>query len=163
MARELFMMRASNLSLSELDHARYTMLVAIDEAGQAVIKASPDGQPMKIKITDPRARNLRQHNYLFALLATAAEMSPRPVTTDSLLFALKVLLGHADWVYVGGQMHPNPKSIAFHNLEQAEFNKFFDEAIRIMLKDYMPANTDGDLFRKEIEERALSYFGGRGE
>lgn len=136
-------------------------LVPTTEDGEDYLRTIPEKTVVRVKVTDPRARNLKQHNLLFALLAQVADLAVRPMTTEGVLFALKVLLGHADWVYVGGQMHPHPKSISFANMEQVEFERFFDDAIRLALNEYLPKNTDVEAFRQSVQERAEIYYGVR--
>lgn len=109
--------------------------------------------PVLVKISETRERSLRQHRLYRALLKIAADNAPRPSTPDHVAFALKCLLGYCDWVYVKGKMHPVPRSTSFASMGQSEFHDFFEQALDIVLAEYLP-QLNKDALRREIEEKA---------
>ena len=127
------------------------LVPAEPEASEAISKLRG---PVLVSIKEVRERSLRQHRLYRALLKIAADHSPRPTTPDGVAFALKIMLGYCDWVFVKGKMHPHPRSTAFHSMGQVQFHKFFEEAIEIALAEYMPKGTGRAELVQQIEEQA---------
>src|SRR6185312_717061 len=71
-----------------------------------------------------RPRNVKHHRKFFAMLNLVWQNQEIYPSVDSLLFALKVALGHADLVadLATGELHPSPRSISFASMGQDEFD-----------------------------------------
>ena len=115
-----------------------------DEAAFRKFKArllrlrSKAGQWIRIEWSAPR--NGPQHRKLFALLNLIAENSETLDTTEKALYALKLVLGHCDPMVhpITGEIFPFPRSIAYENLEQDDFDKFYAEAMDAIGEHLIP-------------------------
>ena len=121
---------------------------ASDDAAEA-LRGIKNGSIIKTKVTQPR--NTRHHRLFFLLLKKVVENSDEYETTEALLIALKIALGHVNTI-IGhdGQVYHVPKSIAFHKMDQIEFNQFYDRCVAVICKYFLPGVSDQEL-RKEVQ------------
>lgn len=112
------------------------------------------GVTYRIVATRAAGRSLRHHNLLFALIAIARENYDGPITTDAVLDVLKLQTGHTNVVkLLSGQIILTPKSISFVSMGHDEFKVFFDKALVILCRDFVPG-LDLELAKREIAKRA---------
>lgn len=109
------------------------------------------GQTAELK--GRRPRNPAHHRKLFALLGILADNREEFTTTEDALLGLKAVLGHGEWKL----LHPKaerevfvPNSIAYENMDQSEFEAFYELAIAAVRRWWLPVE-DAEL-REAIEE-----------
>ena len=135
---------------------------AVKNNGHLVPATAADAEAMdgmtakttyRVKCTTTRPRSLQQHRLLFALIRIIREntLVEPPLSTRAILQVLKLRSGHVDVVKLpSGEMILFPSSIAFEALSQDLFSKWFDLAIDIMTRDFLPGLTS-EQARREIE------------
>ena len=139
---------------------RVGALRAADEASAESIKTLAPGEVYRVVLTRPR--NVKMHRLFFALLtvvhANLSEgMLERFPTVERLLWEIKIQVGHFDLhETLGGKMVPIPKSIAFSRMDQAEFDRFFSDAISVVRKFVIPGISEREL-RDAIDEEIGRY------
>lgn len=102
-------------------------LVPASEEGTAALRAVPEGKTCMAEIR--ASRSPRQHALFWKLCTMVSEASDQ--TKENVKRNLLLEMGYADiWLDRKGRMHVEPKSIAWESMEQAEFNSFFQAAIR---------------------------------
>ena len=73
-------------------------------------------------------------------------------TKAQVLHLVKMGVGHVDWVSFNGQLVPVPKSISYHDMpDNAEFKKFFDDAVDFICRKIIPGLNRSDLEREVYE------------
>lgn len=97
-----------------------------DDDTKTSMRRSKEG--VVVRVEWHRSRSPDQHRLMFALLNAAMPMTDYAVV-DDLLAAVKVKLGHFTLSFDG---IPIPKSVAFDNLAQDEFNAFFEGASKLL-------------------------------
>lgn len=124
-------------------------LVAADDESAARIARVEFGEVAEIRIV--RHRSLPQHRLFFGILQHVAENS-RFETAERLLVALKIRLGRYDLCRLpNGRDVPVPQSISFDKMDQADFQGFFNDAVRLICEDVLDNYDQAKLIR-EVEE-----------
>lgn len=124
-------------------------LVPADEESAARIARVELGDVAEIRIV--RHRSLPQHRLFFGILQHVAENS-RFETAERLLVALKIRLGRYDLCRLpNGRDVPVPQSISFDKMDQAEFQSFFNDAVRLICEEVLNHYDQAKLVR-EVEE-----------
>ena len=126
-------------------------LVPIDGPGQEMLAGISQNEIVKAKISRPR--NVQHHRKFFALLNLVFENQEKYVSPNELLAAVKIAVGHVDVIDVGGCPYRIPKSIAFHKMDQTEFDRFYASVVDVVLKHFLPGVTRDEL-RQELLEFA---------
>lgn len=135
-------------------------LRAADEATTQALQKIGAGEIVRAKISRPR--NIKMHRLFFALLQVVWQNLPESMaekipTIDRLLWEIKLQTGRFDLhETLGGKMVPVPASISFAAMEQAEFDEFFADAMRVIRKFIMPGITDAEL-RRAVDEEIGKY------
>lgn len=98
-----------------------------------------------------RPRNIGWHRKLFALLTLIKENQTRYPTTDALLDVIKVYTGHCIVLRdaMGRDIYV-PKSIAFHNMDQAQFEAWWSEVVKLVCEKIVPG-----MKREELEREIM--------
>jgi hypothetical protein len=79
-----------------------------------------------------RARNYKHHKKFFALVNLTLENQERYKTIQDLLVEIKLKCGWYDeHITTKGKIIYVPRSIAFENMEQDEFNEFYESALDV--------------------------------
>lgn len=95
------------------------------------------------------ARYPEHHRFAFAVMQKIADAIGVPV--EAVLLSLKYETGRFDYVeLVDGSIKENPHSIKFESMDQAEFQKFWDDVLVVLREKWMPKMAD-DVF-VEIQE-----------
>lgn len=96
-----------------------------------------------VELRSRRPRNPGHHRKLFALLGLLVDNREEFASTDDALLGLKAVLGHGTWK----KLHPKaerevfvPDSIAYENMDQAEFEAFYELAIAAVIRWWLPVN-----------------------
>lgn len=130
------------------------------EDGDALSSLRPGGEYM-VSITVPR--NIRFHRKFFALLRITLDNMPDSIrqvnhihSTESLLAAIKIAIGHFDTINIHEREVFLPRSISFSKMDNAEFSKFYNRAVDEILSTYLVGTDRNDLLM-EIESQFVGY------
>jgi hypothetical protein len=128
-------------------------LVAADPYSLDALQGLPKGQTLNVTIKRPR--NVKHHRKFFALLGIVYDAQSRYPTTDHLLNAIKIAIGHYDLVPLT-KKHTviQTRSISFASMDQAAFEQFYDRVILVIVKDILPG-----VQAKELEAQVLDIIG----
>lgn len=122
--------------------------IAVTRSGNWLIPASVDDRDA-IKHLKPgevyrfefkKMRNAAHHRKFFALVGFVAQHSSVYDTTDKALIAIKLAVGHCDFVAhpQTGELVAMPKSISFASMDQIEFDKFYEKAVNGVMQYLLP-------------------------
>lgn len=105
-------------------------LVPFTDHDREIFQKWPDGQVRRV--TAREQRNPLHHAKLFAILRSVVDNSDEFANVDALLIALKVRTGLVDIVRgFDGEMIAQARSISFAEMDQDEFSRFYDDALRL--------------------------------
>lgn len=106
-----------------------------------------------VTIERPKSpRNVQHHRLFFALVNLVFENQEHYETVEHLLTAMKIGLGHCDTLTMkDGGVAYLPKSISFAKMSQEQFNEFYDRAIALVVRHFLPGVTDEEV-RRQVEE-----------
>lgn len=97
----------------------------------------PSGVPIKIEATQPR--NLLHHRKFWALCQAVARASGNPrYNAERVKDDLCITTGHYDILVspMTGEAKPIPKSISFANMDQTEFDLFFERCVQAIYEHW---------------------------
>ncbi len=98
-----------------------------------------------------KPRNIKFHRKFMALLNVVFDNQEIYTNFDAMRYEITMRSGffmaHTN---IKGETMYFPKSIAFANMDELEFNKLFDKAIDVILKHFMPKAS-----RQEIDKMVL--------
>lgn len=127
-------------------------LRACDSHSEALLCELPQGKRLKVRITMDRSSP--HHRLFFAMLGMVADGCGR--STEDLLDVIKLSTGHVRKVRYRGQIIEVPASISWAKLDQSGFNKFFDEAVRVICEELGVKQPD---LLRECKEQFPDLFG----
>jgi hypothetical protein len=111
--------------------ASSTGLVPADEESAKLCTKLKVGQQVRAEVV--RMRSPEQHRLWWALASIAFDQQSFYATLEDFAGAIKCALGHAYIVTMpDGSVLQRPKSIAFGNMKQAEFQQFFDATEKLL-------------------------------
>ena len=124
-------------------------LFPADDESNAEFEKVPRERPLQVEATVPR--NPRFHRLFFALCARIGTGIGQ--STEWVERAFKVETGNFEIYKYGGKEHFVLRSIAFHKMEDPEFNIFFNQCCQIMYEKWGidPASVSDLLLRGEEE------------
>jgi len=103
------------------------------------------GRRVEASLSDPRS--MQQERLLWRILGIVVGNQDVYPTAQALMTALKIALAHVDSVMlIGGGVHVEPRSLT--DFDSDEFNRFFDEALRVIATEVIPG-LDIDALVKE--------------
>lgn len=109
-----------------------------------------------------RPRNIKFHKKFFALMNLAYSMQEEYKTMKSFRQAVTIKAGYCDISQIVipelGEVNVcRPKSISFANMDESEFDIFYEDVLRTLVEHFCPGTTE-----EEIIEAVLKYlsFGG---
>lgn len=124
-------------------------LQPLDDQATEELRRVQIGKPVYVEVK--AARNPRQHRLLFALLKAVTDNTELFPSVDAALTAMKIGTGLVDTMITeDGKTVYIPRSIAFANMTQAEFDPWFQDAIRLSSTRWLKMAPE--TLRKEIEE-----------
>lgn len=128
-------------------------LEPIDEAGRDVLARVPAGSVVMVEYRRPR--NVQHHRKFWALISLIYQNQSWYQSPEDLCDAIKVYVGHSKVLRMtdGREVH-TPQSIAFHAMDQAQFEQFYDKVIDVVCSTIIP-NMDKDDLRRELEAFAV--------
>lgn len=132
-----------------------TRLGAADPVSLEAIQAMAHGEQVVAEIK--RARNPAHHRKFFAFLKLLLDNQEKYSSIEDILNAVKIGVGHCTWGTVWLRGVPVqvaiPKSIAFANMGQARFEKFYNAAL-----DYSVAEIIPGLDKSTLENQVLEFL-----
>ena len=128
-----------------------TGLVPTDDASRDALRPVKLGTVMRCKVS--RMRNAAHHRKFFALLNTVWSGCGQWPTVDALLTDLKFRLRHTEDVLLvsTGEIVRIPKSISFAQMEQPEFDAFYQRALAELCE--MAGGIEQDALRIAVLEQ----------
>jgi hypothetical protein len=94
------------------------------------LRSWPLGQTREVDAREKR--NPQHHRKLFAILRTVCENSEDFETPEALLTAIKIKAGYVDLVRtLDGERVAQARSISFADMEQGDFDRFYETAVRL--------------------------------
>ena len=124
-------------------------LCPIDGRSEEVFRKIKHGDDVLVEIKRPR--NIKHHRKFFVLINLVFENQDRYASVEQLLAAIKIALGHCETLILAdGTVNYLPKSIAFHKMDQTQFEEFFNRCCDLIAKHFLPGVTSDNL-RREVE------------
>lgn len=125
------------------------MLDTSDERSQLILRGIPLGASVQVEITRPRS--IARHRFFWAMASAIAQAIPGNLTAENIVEILKIETGHCTIVRGKRDTYRLPKSIAFHKMEEPEFQAFMDRCIQFICSTWLPHLKPSGL-RNEIEQ-----------
>ena len=118
--------------------------VPASESAQRFADRVPMGALVELEGRQPR--NLQHHRLFWSLMAWASENCDGFETAEQVCHAVKVLMGHCDFVPDGkGGLVAVPKSISFAAMDEIAFSDFHRKAMDAVLKLLPPGCTQATI------------------
>lgn len=110
------------------------------------------GEGKEVLVTVRRARNVRHHRLLFAMLRKVVENTDDWSSEDELLDDLKLATGHAERRVnlLTGEAYAAPRSIAYTAMDQMRFTRWFNRAVYVLATKVLQCAPE-DLQREVLE------------
>lgn len=131
-------------------------LIPLDDNDLQQKKRLRLGSEVRVHVTLPR--NIKFHRKFFALLNIVFNNLPEDIqrhtniySVESLLTAIKIDIGYFDMTTVNKYKVVRPKSISFAAMDEAQFSKFYDNAVTDILTNYLPGADRNDLLNEVSE------------
>lgn len=125
-------------------------LEPVDDIGTVALQKIAFGNIVTCEIRQPR--NIYHHRLFFAMVNMVYQNQDRYDTADQVLTVIKIGIGHADTLVMpSGTIVYQPKSISFANMDQTEFNRFFDLAVDFVCKRIIPSLDNAELTQRVFE------------
>lgn len=121
-----------------------------DTNSYEVLNAMQNGELVRCEISRPR--NARHHRLAFALMREVFKNQTMYSTFENMYDMLKYATGHFDmFVMPGGEKVIRPRSLAWHMMDQAEFEQWWDKFLDVILNKILPATKRADLEQRVYE------------
>lgn len=134
-------------------------LVPADLASQEAVKAIPVNAVVRANVKG-KVRNYEHLKKWWALMGLVAENWPHgAITAEQVCEKVKLGIGHFDWIdaKLPGEKKPVKipvtKSISFAQMNQDQFNTFYDQGVEFVRANLWPTET-GESIRQMVEEFA---------
>lgn len=123
-------------------------LAAADDAGKDILRKIKVGKMVQCEVTQPR--NIKHHRKFFALMQTVWMAAGEWESVEELLWELKFRLGLYKEVVIreSGEVVKVLGSISFAKMDQTEFDKFYDRALKALCS--MAGGIDSEILRQEV-------------
>ena len=107
-------------------------LVAADDDGATFLRRVAQNTVVRVEIWKPR--NIKHHRKFFALLSVVLDATGLWSSVDELLIELKFRVGLVQQVALRstGEVVTIPGSIAFHSMDDTEFDAFFERCLGVL-------------------------------
>ena len=120
---------------------------AADDAAIEALRRVAQGEVMRVELR--KVRNPQFHRKFFALLQLVRDSTDAWPTTESLLAALKLEMGHADRYQArDGHTIMVPRSISFGSMDEIEFAEFYERALVTLAE--MAGGIESDALRDAV-------------
>lgn len=118
----------------------------VDESGHEALRKIGNGEIVAIEMKRPR--NVKHHRLFWALMTLVHENMDheRYPTVEDLVAAVKIAAGLRTRIELpNGDVGFIPGSIAFHKMDQAGFDAFYDKVCDLLAKHFLPGVTSDEL------------------
>lgn len=120
------------------------LLPSLPEDAEALASIA-NGEVIEIEFKAPR--NGKFHRKFFALLGVVVDGTDYD-NVEQILHLLKLKLGHYENIInTNGKVVYFPKSISFAKMNQIEFERFYNQSVNIILRDFLQNWTKDDIDR----------------
>jgi hypothetical protein len=125
-------------------------LHAVDANGESALAKIAKGDIVSVEVKRPRnVKFLRLYWALVGLVHDNLDHERYP-TPEDLSDAIKIAAGHRNRIELpSGEVGFIPKSIAFHKMDQAEFDSFYERVCDLIALHFLPGVNKDDL-RMEV-------------
>lgn len=125
-----------------------------DDAARDVLRKVKVGDVVRVEVRRPR--NLSAHRRFFALVNLVYTNSEKFPSPDVARRVLTCRAGHALQYIIEstGEVLLIPESISFANMDQDEFDAFWQRVVKVVCEEILPGVTEAD-----IEAEILSCVG----
>lgn len=128
-------------------------LIATDTYAHEVLDGMPNMEIVRCEISRPR--NRRHHNLAMGLLRIVFENQMEYATLETMLDHIKIIIGHYDaYTLKDGTKVAKLRSIAWHEMDQAEFEEWWDKFLVVILDSILPGTK-----RPDLEQRVYEMLG----
>lgn len=124
-----------------------TSLVPADDAAREALAGIKVGTVVQVRVSRPR--NINHHRKYWALCSAIA--SSIGAQSENVSDVLKLRTGHFTVVQTRTERIRLPRSISFAKMDQAAFDKFYQECARVLCEEFLPGAKPGELLN-EIEQ-----------
>lgn len=123
------------------------VFVPADDETEASLKHLKIGSVIAGNFRQPR--NYKFHKKFMAMVAFVADMHPVYNTHKKALLAIKIAMGHCDFVAhpITGELIPEAKSISFASMDEIAFADFYQDAVNATLAHLTPGVLQEDIDR----------------
>ena len=119
------------------------------EAEEALLKVANDSL---VTVEMKRGRNLPHMRLFFALMRLVFDNQDRYDNLHALRGAITIALGYFEIVTLpDGSVGAMPRSISFAKMDQTEFDVFFNDAVELVCKRWLPGVSSEDVRREVLE------------
>lgn len=133
------MMKSTGGVLTPADHESAEVMQKVSDGGTIILEYKPK-------------RNYQFHKKMFALLKLILSNTDKYENMTDLLTEMKLKAGHyQEHITTKGNVIYVPKSIAFDEMDEAEFSQLYSKFIDIAMKDFVKMN------RVEIEKELIRF------
>lgn len=102
-------------------------------------------------------RSVRQHNMFWGLMRFLWDHQEHYETPEALVFFIKIRLGMVDYMIMhNGEIHLIPQSIAFHKMDQDDFNEFLNRVVLVVLREILPQLDSAEVWKKVEDMLGIS-------
>lgn len=128
-------------------------LIPLSVADHESLKRIRDGEIIHVEYKKPR--NPLFHNKFMSLVRTVYENNDQYASIDALLNVFKVELGYYDTMQWRSMEIRIPRSISFAQMDELEFQDFYDKAVTMALHRFLPTVTKDQL--EEYVQKIAHY------
>ena len=107
-------------------------LIPFDDTARDAIAKWKEGEFLELEVKKPR--NSQYHRKFFKLLAIVLQNTDAFKSLDELLGYVKIETGWVDIITYNHMAFRLPKSIAFHKMDNTEFDIFYNKAVDVCLQ-----------------------------
>lgn len=91
--------------------------------------------------TFTKPRNVKHHRKFWAMIGLVYQNQDKYEVKEVFITEIKLQCGlFEEHITLGGKMVFVPKSISFDEMDQFEFEKFYDKAVNVCLKHFVPGD-----------------------
>ena len=120
-----------------------------DELAEEVLQKIPSGTLVSVDVK--RGRSLPMHRKFWKMIQIVTDNQTAYPNAEAVCAAFKVATGHCTYIETPVGRCALPKSISFANMDQSEFETFYEKAVDYCTTTVIPNLNSHDL-KREVEE-----------
>lgn len=156
MGREMDAQSVPAMKLNLIRRSDFSFVPATDEDMEKALKIKK-GQA--VEVTVKVLRNYKFHRKFFAMINTAYSFLTEPQreffhnSVGGFRYTLEVAAGYYEEFYsvTRHEWIQKPKSIAFDKMDEAKFDKLYEDVVNVVFKIFLP-NVDRDTFYEAMKD-----------